>query len=635
MKLKSLRFLALLTVCLQLFSPSGNCSSIIDFASNLSDSPTDLTSEVEISVQPLENKDFQNFDYKSNLKSDIKLPYTASAIWMRFYFRNSQPVPVERMLYLTSALTGFLELHTSKSSEILAVSGSSIPLQLRAYQTRLPSFKITLPPGASETVYIRRVSHHNLASKIYLGTWTALTNEESKSKAILFFYFGGIVCLILYNLFVGLYAKDLNYFLYAFFTTALASASLNTQGFFDAFVLTDSNFTLSHFLMMFSSLGILSCLLFVYRFLNISQVLPKARYGFWIVGVSGLITLVVGAFPVSKMQLFFGHMVDATIVSLLIYLIGCGVLALRKGYKLAQFFLLSWVSLFVGVMGWFGMTYGLFENTPLTSYALLFGNMGEMLILSLGLAYKIAILDQEKKQALVQAQEKEKYHRLVKVLSHDVANAISILAGYLSILKRSVKGEIEIRTLMKLDGVLGNMNGMLGSVRKEEILTAFKFAVTLRSVDLVEVLHEVVSYYEDRTQEKNIQIRLQLPEKCLVLADKTALINQVISNLLSNAVKFSYPDSEIAITLTDQHQFHVLKIEDHGVGIPSESISKIFFSKEVVSQSGTKREKGSGLGISLVKDYMEIFKGILEVQSVHKSISEKSGTSVSLLFPKC
>lgn len=612
---------------------SGAVSHSIEFAKGPND-VLDITSETEVSIRDPEQTDFKSFDYKPNSQVDLKLPYTSKAIWMRFRLENSSNVPLDQMLYLSSALTGNLILYKASSLDFIQKSGSSVPLKERVYAARLPVFPIHLNAGESEIFYLKRVSHHNLASKVFLSSQANFVTQEADSKAILFFYLGGILCLIVYNLFIGLYAKDLNYFFYAFFASSVAAASLNTQGFFDAYVVTDLPFTVSHYLMVFSSVGILASLIFVYRFLNIRIVLPEARLGFWILGGSGCLTLIYGLSRFGNLQLFFGHLVDLTIVSVLFYLIACGLVAYYRGYKLARFFLFSWVSLLFGVMAWFGMTYGVFHNTTFTSNSLLFGNMGEMLILSLGLAYKIAVLDQEKKQAEIEARDKDRYHRLVKVLSHDVANAIHIFSGYLFVLKRNLTGGSEMKTITKLENILENTKEMLGLVRQEEVFNSYRQSVTLRPVDLHEVAEDAVSFYEDRLKEKNLRVHIQIPEKSFVLADKTAVTNQIISNLLSNSVKFSHADSEILISVECLQSQLVLRIQDFGVGIVASDINRVFFTKEILSQSGTMHETGSGLGTSLVKDYMEIFNGKIEVKSTHQSASKHSGTTVSLYFPR-
>jgi adenylate cyclase len=287
-----------------------------------------------------------------------------------------------------------------------------------------------------------------------------------------------------------------------------------------------------------------------------------------------------------------------------------------------------------GVLGWFGMTYGILPHSSITSHALMFGNLGEMLVLSLGLAYKINILDKEKRRAELQAQEKERYHRLVKVLSHDVANSISIFSGYLRRLRRSHEAQTDVPTISKLEAVVENMKGILDLVRGEEALKSFQISASLKPVNLREVIQEVVAFYDEACTQKEVKLEVQIPENLCVMADKTALSNQVLSNVVSNAIKFSHPQSKISINVDIKNQCVHLKVRDFGVGILPEEVKRIFFSEEVTSKPGTLRERGSGLGASLVKDYMAIFKGRIEVNSIHESISSNCGTLITLVFPE-
>ncbi|MEZ0392422.1 MAG: 7TM diverse intracellular signaling domain-containing protein, partial [Pseudobdellovibrionaceae bacterium] len=501
--------------------------------------------------------------------------------------------------------------------------------------SRWPMFRIDLAPKETKTFFIKHYSHHNVTTKIFVSKLGDFQAEESNAKAILFFYLGGILCLIAYNLFIGVYTRDVNYFLYILFAGALCVVSLNTQGFFDAYVFSRLPWTLTYYLKIFTSLAILASLVFVFQFLNASQVLPRLKFGFWAFGLSATVTLILGFFPNLELQEICGAWTDLTSNCLLFFLLFCGYLAYRRGHKLVQFYLLSGVWNLFGVIAWFGLNYGWLEGSGWTPYSLLIGSMGEMLVLSLGLAYKINILDQEKRQALLEANEKERYHRLVRVLSHDVSNAILIFSGYVHRLKRFIQGSRESEILNKLELSLGNMTDMLGLVRNEEAFKSFQLSVVLRPLDLHEVVNEIVSFYEDQFQSKGLRVHTDVPEKSLIMADRTALANQVLSNLIANSIKFSYPESEIRIFLEEKAEMRTLKIQDHGCGIPADNIKRIFYSEEVISRAGTIKERGSGIGTSLVKDYMKIFNGQIEVESVHESVSSRSGTLISLHFPKC
>ena len=101
----------------------------------------------------------------------------------------------------------------------------------------------------------------------------------------------------------------------------------------------------------------------------------------------------------------------------------------------------------------------------------------------------------------------------------------------------------------------------------------------------------------------------------------------VIRNVLSNAIKFSYPGGTIDISAQACSDKVVLSIDDSGTGIDESSLNDLFSLKEKKSTLGTAREKGTGLGLFLVKEFLEINRGSVEI------ISERGrGTRVNLHF---
>ena len=118
------------------------------------------------------------------------------------------------------------------------------------------------------------------------------------------------------------------------------------------------------------------------------------------------------------------------------------------------------------------------------------------------------------------------------------------------------------------------------------------------------------------------------------MADRAALTNQVVFNIISNAIKYSRPNGEIFITCEQDRKEVRLCIKDHGTGIDKDRIQPIFFSQELISTRGTFYEAGSGMGTSLAREYMKMFRGEIMVDSVHELVSAQSGTVVTLCFPR-
>jgi signal transduction histidine kinase len=99
---------------------------------------------------------------------------------------------------------------------------------------------------------------------------------------------------------------------------------------------------------------------------------------------------------------------------------------------------------------------------------------------------------------------------------------------------------------------------------------------------------------------------------------------------LTNAVKFSDPDDKpVMISVIKQANFTVVRVLDHGIGIPPDELSFIFEPFYRVDKSRSKRTGGYGLGLSLCKTIMEAHGGRIEVDS-----KPGRGTCVSLFFPQ-
>ncbi len=118
---------------------------------------------------------------------------------------------------------------------------------------------------------------------------------------------------------------------------------------------------------------------------------------------------------------------------------------------------------------------------------------------------------------------------------------------------------------------------------------------------------------------KNIDIKVNVPESIFIEADERLMI-QVITNLVSNAIKFSEEGKTIRIS-ADRFNPELVEfvIKDEGVGIPDNYHQRIFRFEKMFSTRGTKGERGTGLGLSLVKEIVERHKGQIWFYSKEKN----------------
>lgn len=150
-------------------------------------------------------------------------------------------------------------------------------------------------------------------------------------------------------------------------------------------------------------------------------------------------------------------------------------------------------------------------------------------------------------------------------------------------------------------------------------------------ISLVEVVEEVSQAFLVLFQEKGITFTFSplSKNKNKVLADPFAT-RRIFINLLGNACKFTPQGGKISITITENsEEFLNVSISDTGIGIPPEKLEYIFDEFYTIDSQESETQKGSGLGLTIVKNIIEGMGGKISVTSV-----VGAGTTFSFLLPK-
>lgn len=148
--------------------------------------------------------------------------------------------------------------------------------------------------------------------------------------------------------------------------------------------------------------------------------------------------------------------------------------------------------------------------------------------------------------------------------------------------------------------------------------------------DLADIILTNMSIYKDTADRKNIAVNFTQIGGTMAWFDKE-LVDIIIRNLLSNAIKYTNRGGRISILVkekpADTEQL-VIKICDNGIGIPSEVVTRLQGSDEVISTPGTENEKGTGLGLKLCYELAKINKASLEIES-----RDNDGSCISIILP--
>jgi signal transduction histidine kinase len=244
----------------------------------------------------------------------------------------------------------------------------------------------------------------------------------------------------------------------------------------------------------------------------------------------------------------------------------------------------------------------------------------------------------ERKQADELRLEVEKHIRLDKLkddfintVSHELRTPLSITKEAISLILEKATGEIndqqtEILGIAKnnVERLARIINGLL-DVSKIE---AGKVELRKQDVNLQTLVREVALGFEGKAREKELELRLSLPEKTiLVYADQDKL-SQIFSNLIDNAIKFTAQGS-IEVSATEALREIEFCVRDTGIGISPESLPKVFDKFTQFGRKDGPGEKGTGLGLSIVKGLVEVHGGEIHVES-----ELGRGTALTFTLPK-
>ena len=149
------------------------------------------------------------------------------------------------------------------------------------------------------------------------------------------------------------------------------------------------------------------------------------------------------------------------------------------------------------------------------------------------------------------------------------------------------------------------------------------------NMDLFELTQEVFEQFEGKADKKEVKLRVEGPErKVMVYADRQR-ISQVMINLISNAIKHSPEETEVLVSFRNTKKSVITLVTDYGEGIPKEHISRIFERFYRVDKSRSREKGGTGLGLAIVKHILDGHHSRAKVES-----TPGKGSTFSFKLPR-
>ncbi len=210
----------------------------------------------------------------------------------------------------------------------------------------------------------------------------------------------------------------------------------------------------------------------------------------------------------------------------------------------------------------------------------------------------------------------EDQRKFVSNVSHDFRSPLTSIKGYVEAM---LDGTIPVENQEKYLNIILFETERLNKLTKS-LLELNKYGkrgmmLDISTFDINNTIKMTVRTFEGICLEKHISFELILTGQKLFVQADMSKIQQVIYNLIDNAIKFSHPDSAITIETTIKNKKIFVSVKDTGIGIPKDSLSKVFERFYKTDLSRGKDKKGTGLGLSIVKEIIQAHNENINVVS--------------------
>lgn len=218
-------------------------------------------------------------------------------------------------------------------------------------------------------------------------------------------------------------------------------------------------------------------------------------------------------------------------------------------------------------------------------------------------------------------------------ISHEIRTPINGIAGMASLLSQNQSAEERETYLSAIRNSAENLKVIINDLLDLSAIESGKLRFEKIPFNLTDLLPSLISSFTFQAREKKVDLEYSIDEKLnkIMIGDPVRL-NQILMNLISNAVKFTHSGSIHVRCASEREQKSTcwirIEVKDTGVGIPQEKLSTIFESFSQADASVTRKYGGTGLGLTIVKQLVELQSGRITVTS-----KENEGSTFIVLIP--
>jgi len=560
-------------------------------------------------------------EFRTSGPHGVTLGFIKEPVWLRFDVLNRGGPDTSWLLQFTDPLLDDVRVYQESGDGQWRESrlGDHVQPTPDAVDALMPVMQITPPSGRATTLYVRVQTKSSMLVDVRVLSARQFFQASMVSFLAYGAMFGIMAAMCLYNLFLFASLRDTNYLLYvvSISSTALFLASLS--GHAPRWLWPNHRLWSEEIFQAIVAVTLVSGLTFCTRFLQAKQYAPGLHRAILVLIVLAVLTVPLSALTGFQFSInLTGAVSAASGTAGLVTAVTC----LMRGQRSARYYLVAWAGYCIGTVFTAARQHGLADNTFVAVHGMEMGAVLETVLISFALSDRYNEMKQAKERA--QHAVAESLRRMDRLKDEFLANTShelrTPLQGIIGLAESMLDGavgtlsEAASRNLSMIAGSGKRLATLVNDILDFSKMRNHELVLHKRAVDLHVAVDVVMRLSAPLAEAKSLELVNEVGSDVpAVLADENRL-QQILHNLVGNAVKFT--DAGIVrVRAVDEGGRIRVQVIDTGPGIAPEDQERIFESFEQVEESATREHGGTGLGLAVTRNLVQLHGSNIEVIS--------------------
>ena len=556
--------------------------------------------------------------------------YTSSSYWLKFQIEfPTELLDSHWLLEIPFPLLDYVALYAPDANNNYSViyTGDRSSFSQRDIDTTDFVFNIR-PKQPLNTYYIHVRTQDSLQVPLFLWAENAYPKHNALATGLQGAYFGIMIVMILYNLFIFLSVRDLSYLYYIGYISCFTIFQSSMEGYSFEYLWPNNTWWANINIPFLGVLSLFFAALFARNMLNTKDLLPRLDKVIQLLTGSLFIILPIILFGSYKLGIYTALITSFVFFNLILF---TALLAAYKGDRTAKIFAIAWSIFLIG--GGIGLL-GMLDILPLeyaSQTGIQIGSALEVILLSLALADRINLIEKEKteieahsKTMLLEANKQLENSNRVKdefiaTISHEIRTPMNGILGSTQLLADTNLKEdqtIYIETINNSGKILIEI---LNNILDYSKIEANKLTIESSEFSLEDLINECANFFSAISAQNQVKlfVRIHKGTPKLIQSDPLRL-KQILLNLLSNAFKYTARGQIVIHVQLDKNNQEklLIEVEDSGSGLSYEQQDMLFQPFVQVDGSSSREKGGTGLGLAISKKLTQLMGGEIGVYSL-------------------